>query len=214
MQDTPRGPEAAVQVDLQPVALRTLRALVRHGGPAAISDLSPVLGGHPNSVRLHLEALVSDGLAERVAGEIRGRGRPAKLYHATLYGQQLAGQDAEQDDIHALIDAVADRLADAPNAAQAARELGRAWGRRMIERSGATRDMVATLAAQGFTPSRDGDVVLLRTCPFLGEARRRPDVICSLHHGLIDSTSDSQTDLTPFAAPGACVVTLIATARA
>ena len=206
--ETPRGPLPATEVDLRPVALRALRALVQLDRPAAVSDLTPQLGGHPNSVRLHVEGLVAGGLARLVPGEAQGRGRPAKLYEATIHGRQLAEQDATLDDFHALIEATADHLGDGPDAPEKARELGRAWGRRIVQRSGSDGGMMRTLAAQGFTPTQDGDVVLLRTCPFLGEARRRPELICSLHQGLVDVTSDDQGVITPFAAPGACVVTM------
>lgn len=207
MPDSQHGPQAANPGGVRPVAIRTLRALAARHEPVTVADLVPDLGDHPNSVRLHLDALVSDGLAERVSTEPTGRGRPAKRYAATLHGRQLAHQDSELDDVHALIEATVDHIAENARAAETAQALGRRWGERLRERSGSDRDVVATLAAQGFTPETDGDRILIRTCPFLGEARRRPELICTLHQGLLDAMVEGTT-LEPFAAPAACVVTI------
>lgn len=193
-------------MELRPAVLRTLRALVEFDHPAAITDLTPVAGGHPNSVRLHLESLLKDGLVELVALEATGRGRPAKLYQATIHGRQLAQQDTTPDDFRAFVDATIDHLAGGADAPASARALGRSWGQRLTERSGTKPDMMETLAAQGFTPTVEGDVVLLRTCPFVREARRQPELICSLHQGLLDVASDYTALIKPFSAPSGCVV--------
>ncbi|MFV0453384.1 MAG: helix-turn-helix transcriptional regulator [Propioniciclava sp.] len=205
MAQTVLGPEEAAVADLRPSSLTILRALVALGQPGAIADLTPDVGGHPNSVRLHLAALVRDGLAELVAAEARGRGRPAKRYTPTVHGRQIAEQDAELDDFHALIEAVADHLSASENPTTEARELGRAWGRRLTRRA-SDRDLFASLGAQGFTPERDGDQIRLRTCPFLRQARERPALICALHHGLVDALADEPVRLEPFAVPGACLI--------
>jgi predicted ArsR family transcriptional regulator len=52
----------------------------------------------------------------------------------------------------------------------------------------------------------------LTTCPFLELAQASPDVVCGVHLGVIGGAlgalgaGAADTDLQPFAAPGACVV--------
>jgi predicted ArsR family transcriptional regulator len=51
-------------------------------------------------------------------------------------------------------------------------------------------------------------------CPFIELARQRPDVVCTLHLGLLRGAAEELdapvdvTDLRPFARPGLCIATL------
>ena len=55
-------------------------------------------------------------------------------------------------------------------------------------------------------------MVRLTSCPFLSLAEAHPDVVCGVHLGVIGGAlgalgaSGADTDLEPFAAPGACLV--------
>src|ERR1700761_4781128 len=59
--------------------LRVLRASSDAMSIAAIAEL---LGVHPNTVRFHLESLVSDGQVEHVESGRRGPGRPPLMFRA------------------------------------------------------------------------------------------------------------------------------------
>ena len=53
-------------------------------------------------------------------------------------------------------------------------------------------------------------VVRLRRCPLLELSRRYPDVVCSIHRGLLRGAAraqaaESEVDLQPFAEVGACL---------
>ncbi|MFT4296930.1 MAG: hypothetical protein QM582_16115 [Micropruina sp.] len=199
----PLGPQPARTDRPTDAALRVLRSLAATEEPRTIADLTGQLGGHPNSLRMHLEHLVSDGFAIEEPGPASGRGRPPRAYRATVAGRQVAGQDDGWDGGPALVAAVAEQLAGGHEPASAARELGRRWGRRLKH---ADADLVTTLAAQGFAPRVTEDGIELLTCPLLDTARQLPDVVCSIHQGLIDELSDQPLQLAPFARPGACVV--------
>jgi predicted ArsR family transcriptional regulator len=76
--------------------------------------------------------------------------------------------------------------------------------------------VVALLDELGFAPVPDDRhrVVRLTRCPLLATAQTYPDVVCGVHlgivrgalaeHGADPADVDAQTDLVPFAEPGAC----------
>ena len=66
--------------------------------------------------------------------------------------------------------------------------------------------MLGALAGQGFTPQQQPDGIHLLTCPMLAEARDAPEVVCSLHQGMLDALSEVPLRLVPFAGPGYCLV--------
>ena len=199
----PLGPEPARTDRPREAALRVLRALATADRPVTIAALTDELGGHSNSVRMHLEHLVSDGFAVEEAAPSSGRGRPPRAYRATIAGLQVAGQDDTWDGATALVAAIAEQLATAFEPTEQARALGVRWGRRLRL---ADADLFTTLAAQGFTPRVAEDGIELRTCPLLETARQVPEIVCSIHQGLIDELSPEPLRLAPFARPGACVV--------
>jgi predicted ArsR family transcriptional regulator len=196
------GPQPTRSDKPRDAALRVLRALVANG-PATLADLAEKLGGHPNTTRVQVEHLVSEGFAREVPLALApGRGRPARAYNATVSGRQVAVEDFERDDQGALVEAIAEHLADSPDPVAAAEALGRSWGRRLRHERG----VVETLAGQGFTPEETDEGIALRTCPLLAAAMDRPEIVCAIHQGLIDAVSHEPMKLRPFALPGACLV--------
>ena len=110
-------------------------------------------------------------------------------------------------------------------------EAGRLWGRELVREANlnkgqvtsavahsavATRRTVVTvLEGLGFAPSTDARVcvVKLHRCPLLEAAHRNPQVVCSVHLGLVRGALDAlgadperteRTALQPFSEPGAC----------
>ncbi len=167
-------------------------------------ELHESLGGHPNTVRAQLEQLVAGGFVTEARLPASGRGRPARTYAATVAGRQVALEDPERADQGALVEAVAEHLAGMPDPVAAARSVGRSWGRRLVAAN--SHDLTSVLAGQGFTPERTVDGIALRTCPLLDSARQWPEVVCSIHQGLIDAVSPEPQELLPFATRGACLV--------
>ncbi|MBN9096901.1 MULTISPECIES: helix-turn-helix domain-containing protein [unclassified Pseudonocardia] len=195
-------------------------------GVAGVPEVAEHLGVHPNTARFHLEALVSDGVLERVPGVPTGRGRPRVGYRARpgsargevrryrLLAEILLGQLSATSD-------------DPPATATA---VGRSWGahlvpRRtpspdMITRDEATTRLITMLDELDFAPEpvSEGptppDRVRLRHCPFLELAEPHRDLVCPLHLGLMQGALNALqapvtvASLKPFAEPSACVAHL------
>ncbi|HSF37753.1 MAG TPA: helix-turn-helix domain-containing protein [Nocardioides sp.] len=146
--------EAGAREPLDPSRLRVLRRVAESGRAQTVGDLATVLGGHPNSTRHHLRALVTAGLVQEQeqarAGEGSRRGRPAARYAVTPEGRYAASGSVDGDpsveEYLALAGAFADRLAVlGVDAAQESRSIGRAWGATLAARDlAATSDLPAT----------------------------------------------------------------------
>jgi predicted ArsR family transcriptional regulator len=198
---TPKGPQPVRTDRPQGAALRVLQSLAKAPGPLTIADLSAESGGHPNRFRSQLEQLVAAGFVSMTTVAATRPGRPARAYEATVSGVQVALEQPTLEIQGPLIEALADLLSTAPDPTPTALALGNAWGRR-LPRMG----LVDALAAQGFTPAEEHDRIVLRTCPMLDAARRHPQVVCTLHQGLIQALAGEAHRLVPFSEPGACVI--------
>ena len=106
-----------------------------------------------------------------------------------------------------------------------ARTEGIAWGRRLAGTYGdpdgsdepaARRKVADVLDQMGFAsePGCDAEEVRLTRCPLLEAAHQQTDVVCSVHLGIAEGLMDrygydaSDSELVPFAEPGACVLRL------
>ncbi len=198
------GPQPARTARPRKAALRVLQALIANDGAGTIATLHAALGGHANTIRVHLEHLVSEGFVTETSGPTPGRGRPARAYLATIAGRQVALEDPDRQGQSALVEALAEHLAGTADPASSAHSIGLNWGSLLA--SSGEDGLVSILADQGFTPMATTDGIALRTCPLLASARRHPDVVCGIHQGLIDAISAEPLRLLPFAAPGACLI--------
>jgi predicted ArsR family transcriptional regulator len=190
--------------------------------PLTVTDVAALTGLHVNTARFHLDALVSEGLAERSAEERDVPGRPRILYTARgeLPGPRSYGLLAEM--LTGLVASLAD-------AGPAATEAGRAWGRHLVERAAPSQrvdaaDAVArlnrVLDAIGFQPevrrgkSNKDIEVRLHHCPFREVAERHTDVVCEIHLGLMQGALGElqapveAMSLEPFVSPNLCVARL------
>lgn len=193
------------------------------GRPTTVGDLGQELGGHPNTTRAHLGALLADGLLEKVARPDGSRGRPAHGHQLTERGRLLleASRVAEPVATDELVTAMAEHLATTPDAETHARAIGRLWAAQLTRDDGpgeaatAAERVVALLRTAGFSPKADpsGDVAL-RTCPVLASAREHPGVVCTMHEEMLRAAvgegraGDLEVGLEPFAREGACLVHL------
>ncbi|MCY4725022.1 helix-turn-helix domain-containing protein [Nocardioides sp. STR2] len=196
-----------------------LDALLAQPDPVGIDALAQATARHPNTVREQVNWLVAHGYVTRVRQPHEGRGRPAWLY-------QARGPRPGDGDYVELAAALAWRLQDAsPDTEAEALAAGRRWGADLVARRGVTdapspatgrRWTVELLEELGYAPapdSEDRDVVLHR-CPLLQAAYRFPDVVCSVHLGMVQSAleangaSSEGSELRPFSAPGQCFLRL------
>jgi predicted ArsR family transcriptional regulator len=173
---------------------------------------------HPNTVRLHLDALVSAGLVLRERSPGPGRGRPAWKYRADPDHPE---PDSRVQEFGALAAALAAYIAaTSSEPARAGRDAGLLWGQALApgprESPAARRTVTEMLAELDFSPEPNPDHtdLTLTTCPLLDVATRYPDVVCAVHEGLIVGAlrqMGAATDgvaLHPFARPNGCALTM------
>jgi predicted ArsR family transcriptional regulator len=186
--------------------------------PLSIVAIAGELGVHPNTVRLHLEALVREGRVEQVEPDRRGPGRPPLLFRA------IGGMDpAGPRQYRLLAEILTENLARGPDPADRAVSAGRAWGdqlaqTRSAEPAAPTERLVALLEELGFAPEYHaggrGGQIDLRSCPFLEIAEHRAQVVCPVHLGLMRgalSAWDAPVTvdrLEAFAEPDRCIAHL------
>lgn len=201
-----------------------LERLQLHAGPVTVAALADELGMHTNTARDHLEALVDRGLATRERAPATGRGRPAWRYAAA---EDHPEPDPRVRDYAGLASALASHIARTSSDPSAdALAAGQEWGRslarearageapgpRPLTNAAARRQVVEILGTLGFDPLPDAraTTVGLRRCPLLDTARRFPDVVCSVHLGIVRGAlselggEPDRTALLPFAEPDAC----------
>jgi predicted ArsR family transcriptional regulator len=152
----------------------------------------------------------------RRQGADRRRGRPRIRYVAT-------GGPAE-DSREQLIDVLAGALAERDDGGRSRSiAAGRRWADSLAPEEADDRvddevDEVATLVqvldGLGFDPELgDADEIRLRACPFRDAARDHPQVVCSVHQGLVEQVlaqagADRQPKLLPFVEPEVCLITM------
>lgn len=204
--------------------LRILESIRRSPQGSTVQELADRVGLHVNTVRFHLDRLLADGQVSRSAQPRERPGRPALTFTATPGPQLYGGQRDYRLLAEILTGVVADLGADA---APRAGEVGRRWGASMAQKLAGRRplgeqrakaELVRVLDDVGFAPELpsdgDGRRILLRHCPFLEAAQEHPEVVCSVHRGLMDGAlaemgAPLATErLVPFAEPAGCVARL------
>jgi predicted ArsR family transcriptional regulator len=173
---------------------------------------------HLTTVRAHLDLLIDAGLVVSETEHRTAPGRPRRLYSAAD-----APASSDTDGYRLLAEMLAGHVAaTSAAAADAAVETGRTWGTYLVDRpppnttttaDAARHTLVDLMDRLGFRPELDDDgtSILLRRCPFLDVARRHPDVVCSLHLGIMHGALTAlgapvdALDLQPFAQPSLCV---------
>lgn len=163
---------------------------------------------HPNTIRWHLGVLTDAGLVHAIPRRRHGRGRPSIVHRLTGEGT-ARGRDEYRLLATMLTEVVA---ADADGEAQAY-EAGVRWGRH-LQQADPGASVADLLDQEGFAAEQHGDTVEMRRCPFYALADSSPQVICTLHHGIIDGAlseagSAERVDrLDAFVEPGLCIAHL------
>jgi len=211
-----------------------LDVLIDQPEPCTVAAMSALIGQHPNTIREHLDKLVNGNLVVRAKSVAHGRGRPSWLYSAA----SEFGSDQGSREYAALASALAAHIArTSPHPSADAIEAGRMWGQALAREShtgegnapgpvvpasavATRRTVVALIDGLGFAPTADArvGVVKLHCCPLLEAAHRNPQVVCSVHLGIVRGALDElgadpqrteQTALQPFSEPGSCRLDLV-----
>lgn len=193
-----------------------LAALRQTLDPMSLVDLGAATNLHINTLREHLDSLQEQGLVSRAPAEPNGRGRPAWRYSALETSAPSGVREYA-----GLATALADSIRrHSPDPASEGREAGQVWGAGLAERQGpppgrgaaaTRRHVVELLDGLGFAPETTGRVtsVRLTRCPLLDAATANPDVVCSVHRGIVEGAlsqwrSHESVTLLAFSEPGAC----------
>jgi len=169
----------------------------RQDHPVGREEAAAATGMARGLAAFHLDKLVESGLLtaryEAPAGP-RGRGRTPKVYAPACTGVAIAIPE-RRDDLVADILAEAHRRAEPP--ARVAAEHGRAYA-------------VDDLAALGFAPRAEGDLIRLGNCPFHDLAARHRELICGMALSFVAGMAERAGDHEAIPSPGehGCCVAL------
>jgi predicted ArsR family transcriptional regulator len=189
--------------------------------PHDAHQLAAATGLHVTTVRFHLEVLQRAGLVSSRPQPRTTAGRPRTVYSATTSPEQRGGYPM-------LTRLLATHLADTPDErAERAERAGTAWSAEVATdrekpaestSEGAVNAVNELFKNLGFDPELAADRahrrIDLHACPFRATARANPEVVCSLHLGLLKgflarmSAPPMTVELRPFVEPSLCVAYL------
>jgi predicted ArsR family transcriptional regulator len=211
----------------EPVSRRrqVLRVLRASSAPMSIVAIADDLGVHPNTVRFHLDSLVTTGHVVHVERGRKGPGRPALMFRAAR--QMDRGGTRHYRMLAEILSAA---LAAEPDPRAKAVAAGRAWGLSepdpglesppgdAVSAKESIDRLIGMLDDLGFAPERraaNGEQGIgLRHCPFLELAETRADIVCPIHLGLMRGALESWAapvsvdELQAFVEPDLCVARL------
>lgn len=176
--------------------------LARSPRPLTTAEIAGTLDLHPNTVRPHLDRMRDVGL---ITVESSGRGdvgRPQHRYTLSDAAPSLGLEPPVLASLARMVLSLAERLGAG---ADDARAVGEAEGasRAVVFASAPSclEALVSDLDRLGFDPvvgddptDPDAAVVGFANCPFGEFAERHPDLVCSLHHGLVNGFVDRMGD--------------------
>ena len=214
-------PSAETHLALASRQRRRLLELLRAGeAPRDVQELAAATGLHVTTVRFHLDLLRRAGLVDSRSQPRGTRGRPRTVYTAVDH--------AEAGGYPALTRLLAAHLADTAEARIVrAERAGMDWAAELTAEAGqppqvsaqdAARTVTGLFADLGFDPELVDDEahcqIRLHACPFRDAARAHPEVVCSVHLGLLRGTltrlgaPPTTARLLPFVEPELCLAQL------
>lgn len=204
-----------------PVRRRLYDHVVSCAEAVGREEAAEAAGVPVHSARFHLDRLVEAGLLEvefrrRSGRSGPGAGRPAKLYRRSSGEVAVSLPDRSYDLVGGVLAAAVERsLAGVPlpeALAGEAREAGRRAAS-SYDGSATVAELdrtAAVLADEGFEPTRVGEDLELRNCPFDALARRHPQLVCGVNldyvGGVLDGLACRRTTACLDPAPDRCCV--------
>ena len=178
---------------LGPTRARVLSLLQSAPSPLSVVVIADKLGLHRNSARFHLDALVEAGYASAAKEQTGQQGRPPLLYSVSAEAPTL--NNAHLVELTSLL--IANFVAPIDGALARAEEVGRGWGRSVVEDEDtageeALADLVAHLGERGFATVHDDENLRFTRCPFRSTvAPEHMPLVCAMHQGFLDGYLDS-----------------------
>lgn len=222
MENTRLGPKISETRHIASLSFErqvVLRALRASRSPIRVRDLVDELELHENTIREHLEGLVASAHAERVPLIPKGRGRPSFGYRSrTDFLAQIEPQAREYASLALVL--ARKFAAFGTDTRSIAISAGEDWaGEFVYSKNEPIRSKVAVrqrvreiLESLGFSPKSNskGNLIDLQSCPLLAAAHLEPEIVCSVHLGLVrglisqSGEDPERVELTQFAQPGSC----------
>jgi predicted ArsR family transcriptional regulator len=175
--------------------------LARSPRPLATAEIADALDLHPNTVRPHLERMKDVGLLEVSVESRSGVGRPQHLYGVAAEAPSLGLEPPTFPMLARMLVRLAEASgAGAEEAVDVGREQGVADAAAYRRASSCLEALVHRLEVLGFDPAIDGTddgetaVIAFAHCPFRELAESHPELVCSLHQGLVQGFVDAMGD--------------------
>jgi predicted ArsR family transcriptional regulator len=172
--------------------------LARAPSPLATAQIAETLGLHANTVRPHLDRMREVGLLAVVTDTQGAVGRPQHRYSLAADAPSLGFEPPAFPVLARMLLRMAGAAqVAAAEAVEAGREQGATAARRRPVGTCAEA-LTQELAALGFDPESvlddDGATIAFTRCPFRELAEANPDLVCSLHRGLVEGFLDERGD--------------------
>ncbi|WP_409180899.1 helix-turn-helix transcriptional regulator [Amycolatopsis sp. VS8301801F10] len=199
----------AIAVLQDPVRRRLYDYVVSQDHDVSRNEAAEGAGIQRTLAAFHLDKLVDAGLLETESKRLSGRsgpgaGRPAKLYRRSAAERQFSVPARDYR-------TAADLLAEVAEVARLDTELQAAARREGRAAACPVEDLVAAkevLAARGYEPRLDDDVLRLVNCPFHVLSQRHPGLVCGMNlallEGLLEAAGGLRARMDP--RPGLCCV--------
>lgn len=170
--------------------------------PMTTVEIADAIGLHPNTVRPHLERLRDAGLIQVESANSGTPGRPKHLYCKAVEAPELRQAKAALPALaEMLLEVASASVGD--SAPQAMVEFGRRQGASeaalIAGGSGCPESVIVGMSEHGFRSRLDGGVagakdavVEFTYCPFRDMDISHPDLVCSLHRGLVEGMVEAR----------------------
>jgi predicted ArsR family transcriptional regulator len=173
--------------------------LARSPLPLSTSDIADILDLHVNTVRPHLERMRDVGLLEVATDARGGVGRPQHLYSLAPEAPSLGLEPSPLPTLARALLTAAHQAGLAPDEMiEAGREEGERVACAWAADTSALEALIVEQARLGFDPEvvdlDAGAVVGFANCPYRQMAEQHPDLVCSLHRGLVEGLVDGLGD--------------------
>lgn len=168
--------------------------IARSPNPLSTTDVADSLELHPNTVRPHLERMREVGLLDSTLVASGTVGRPQKRYAIRSDAPSLGLEPPAYPRLtRMLLDLLGESEVPGDAALQAGREEGARLGHESLLSDRDANGIEAVKAMHdtlGFDPEvlphDDGATIAFLHCPFAEQAEANPNLICALHHGMIE----------------------------
>src|SRR3954447_20800991 len=177
---------SAIGALADPVRRRLYRYVVASAAAVGREEAAREVGVAPHTARFHLDKLVEEGRLDAEQRRLSGRtgpgaGRPAKVYRRSGTEVAVSLPEREYDLVGHVFAAAVERSLDGAPLTEALAEEARAAGRRdgtaYDGKGGELTRSADVLTGRGFEPTRVGDGLVLRNCPFDALAREHTELV-------------------------------------